>query len=178
MNCIKDIKLLFILLSISLMLFSCELKKMEPLYDFLNQTVIVVFDNVVQERPRSNKYCFNVSNKLLNLDDIYSDIKNQISTDTSLKEFYIVLNSISKDSVLEVSKIINTDKYNLKHTDSKDCTAVEGKISFFRPLISANMAILPMLKWDSKRSGYASAFYFRKENGKWKFIKEKMLYII
>lgn len=173
----KKNKSILFLLTISLMSSSCGFKKVDPVYEFLNQTLLTVFDNIVQEIPKSKKYCLNVSRSLLNLDDIISGIKHQVYTDSSLKEFHTILDLDAKDSVLDVNKIINIGQYDIKHIDSKDCTAIEGQISFYRPLISENLAILPMLKWDNERSGYATAFYFKKVNGKWVFIKEALLFI-
>ena len=163
-------------------------KKVEPLYDVLNQTFLEMVDTTAYETgnmivvPGFKYSFFKLDHYALFVDinwlrdDIKKSLEEIINSDPLLKEFKQVLDSPFVDKRLDLTKIHNTGKYRLVSTHTRDRLAINGKVYFYRPYIAGNRAILPMeISDNAGKGGYGCVFFFEKINGIWVKLKWELI---
>jgi len=181
-----NVKLFFLLLI--LIITGCTENPKQNFYNLINENFFMIADSTAYRTGRLiqipsdalddhsfNKVCILVDTAFNNPAGLSKYLLISIQEE-NLKEFeeiVLCVNDLEFDTI-DISQCTKTGKFTLitsKMAPGMLCSAIAGKVTFFKPYINKNKAIIIFSISESSKSGYTNSLLFRKENGKWKFIK-------
>lgn len=179
---------LFFLFFIFLILGCSETPK-QSFYNLINDKFLAIVDTTAYKTGR----LIQIPNDTLhdkNLDKICILVDTAFNSSTelnksllisfqenNLKDFEELLlegNYLKLDSI-DISQLTNTGKYVLTKstlTDETLCSAIGGKVRFYKPYITQSKAIIIFSISESSKSGFTYCWLFRRRNDLWENIKK------
>ncbi len=160
----------------------------QSFYRLLNQNFLEFLDTTAYKTGRLiqipndtlnnlnlNKVCILVDTALNKSKELTKNILTIVSQE-NLEEFKgLILNGMELDiDQIDMYRINKTGKYALVNSRVEEevlCSVIAGKITFYRPYIYQNKAIVIFSISESSKSGYTNCWLFKKFNGNWENVK-------
>jgi len=170
-----------------LLVFGCAEKPKQSFYDLINDNFFTIVDSAAYKSGRliqipndtfsSNK----IDEVCILIDTMFGrslEWKKSLLTAVkgeSLKDFEAILlkENDSEFDKIELSNLKNTGRFtliNANTTSSSTCSSSAGKISFYKPYINEDKAIVIFSISESSKAGYTTSLFFRKQNRKWEIM--------
>lgn len=182
-------KFTLLLIFATFILFGCKENSKQSFYNLINDNFLIIVDTTAYKTGRLiqipkdthninslNKVCILVDAVFKNSSELNQLLLTSVRKE-NLKDFEeLLLNG--KDSefdTIDISQLTKTGKFTL--TKSKmvlgtPCSVIAGKITFYKPYINQNKAIIVFSISESSKAGFTNSFLFRKKNGLWENIKK------
>jgi hypothetical protein len=171
------------------LLFGCKENSKQSFYNLINDNFFIIVDTIAYKSGRLiqipndtnninslNKICIMVDTVFQNYSELNQSLLKSVVKE-NLQDFEeLLLND--KDSefdAMDISQFTKTGKFTLiksKMTSGTPCSVIAGKITFYKPYIKQNKAIIVFSISESSKAGFTNSFFFRKKNGLWENIKK------
>lgn len=168
---------------------SCRDNAKQSFYYLVNENFFMFVDTIAYKTgrliqiPGDTFHNFNLNKISISIDTSFDNsvrinesVLAAVRTE-NLKDFEeLILNDEGlKFNALNISLIKNTGKFDLvnsKNVMEVSGSAVNGEITFYKPYIAGNFAIIVLSISESSKAGYINCWLFRRENGIWGNIKK------
>lgn len=174
--------------AIFICVMGCKENPKQIYYNLLNDNFFKFVDTTAYKTGRLIQIP-NDTTTLSNLDKVCILMDTSLNMPPELKKS--VLNSVRNANLkdfeelvlidldftfirIDLTKIKQTGKFRLfapDKTNETECSKIAGKITFYKPFISQNKALIVLSISESSKSGYTNAFLFEKKNKMWKNFK-------
>lgn len=176
------------LIILSFCIIGCVETPKHSFYNLVNENFLKFVDTTAYKTGRLiqipndtlnsfnlNKICILIDTVLNNSKELNKSILASIRKE-NLKDFEeLLLKGIEFNfNSIDISLIKKTGKYLLINSKKEKeilCSVATGKVTFYKPYMTQNEAIVILSISESFKSGYTSCWLFKKHNGVWENIK-------
>jgi hypothetical protein len=182
-------KLKSYLFGLILCIAGCAENPKQSFYNLVNENFLKIVDTTAYKTGRLiqipndtfnnfklDKVCILVDTTFNSSAELNKSILTLVRKE-NLKEFEeLVLNGIKLNfDPIDISLINKTGKYALvksRMVRGISCSAIAGEITFYKPYIAQNNAIIVFSISESSKSGYTNCWLFKRYKGIWENIKK------
>ncbi|TBR17996.1 MAG: hypothetical protein EPO57_08460 [Chitinophagaceae bacterium] len=169
-------------------LTGCSENPKQSFYNLVNQNFLNFVDTTAYKTGRLiqipnelinnlnlDKVCILVDAAFTSSKELNKSVLTMVCQE-NLKEFEdLVLSGKELNfDTIDISRINKKGKYalvNSRLAKEISCSAIAGKITFYKPYIAQSKAIIIFSISESSKSGYTNCWLFKKYNGNWENIK-------
>lgn len=172
------------------LILGCSETPKQSFYNLVNDNFLTIVDTTAYKTGRLIQIPNDTSHDDNNLDKICIMVDTAIKSSSVLKKSLLILfqeNNLKdfeellleanylKLHTIDISKFTNTGKYTITKstlTDGTLCSAIGGKVTFYKPFITQSKAIIIFSISESSKSGFTNCLLFRRQKNLWENIKK------
>ncbi len=170
-------------------IIGCSENRKQLFYDLINDNFLMIVDTAAYKTGRLiqipndtsnnlnfNKICILVDTVINNAGELYKSISTSVRSENLPGFEELLLNRRESNlELLEIPLITKSGKYVLvksRMANEIPCSTIAGKLTFYKPYINHDKAIITFSISQSAKAGYTNCWLFERYNGKWTNVKK------